>query len=153
MSAVLRLVLDTNVVLDLLHFRDAAAAPLLQALRTGAALCFANTACRDELAHVLRYPQFGLDGEAARRIAAEYAALARDCPDHPDATLPPLPRCADGDDQKFLELARAARADVLVTKDKALLALARKKHRLAGFRILAPASAGRALVTLLRPPA
>ena len=46
-----------------------------------------------------------------------------------------LPRCADPDDQKFLELALAARADVLITKDHKLLELARRTKP---FRILNP---------------
>jgi predicted nucleic acid-binding protein len=127
------------VVLDLLHFRDAAAAPLLEALHAGDARCFASAACHAELMHVL--PRFGLEAGAARAIAAQYATLAQDCAAPADPGLPPLPRCKDAEDQKFLELARAARADLLVTKDNALLALARKKHRLAGFAILRPAEA------------
>jgi predicted nucleic acid-binding protein len=38
-----------------------------------------------------------------------------------------LPVCTDKDDQKFLELARDANATILITKDKALLKLARKR--------------------------
>ena len=46
-----------------------------------------------------------------------------------------LPRCVDPDDQKFLELALAARAECLVTKDHKLLELARRTK---AFRILNP---------------
>lgn len=49
-----------------------------------------------------------------------------------------LPRCKDADDQIFLELALAARADVLVSKDRALLALNRRHARAAPFRIRTP---------------
>ena len=55
------------------------------------------------------------------------------------AAVAALPRCSDPDDQKFLELARAAQADVLVTKDQALLDLARRKLP---FRIAAPQALG-----------
>lgn len=136
----LRLVLDTNVVLDLLHFDDPASAPIRQAQREGRVVCCVNAACRDELAHVLSYPQFKIPEHEARRILDEYDALAQPCHLAADATLPPLPQCRDPDDQKFLELARAAKADLLVTKDKALLALARKVGRL-GLQILTPAQA------------
>lgn len=135
----LRLVLDTNVVLDLLHFDDPGVAPIRRALQEGRASCVGNAACRDELAHVLSYPQFKIPEHEARRILDEYAALVRPCTNE-GAALPPLPPCRDPDDQKFLELAQAARADLLVTKDKALLALARKSGRL-GFRIVPPAAA------------
>ncbi len=134
----LRLVLDTNVVLDLLHFRDPSVAPIRLALSEGRAACFGNAACRGELAHVLSYPQFKIPDHEALRILGEYDALAQPCEDRHDGTLP---CCRDPHDQKFLELARAAQADLLVTKDKALLALSRHRARL-GFRIVSPAGAG-----------
>lgn len=133
----LRLVLDTNVVLDLLHFADPAAASIRQALREGRAVCFRNAACRHELAHVLSRPQFKIGNDGARRILDEYDALAQPCEAAAGGTLPP---CRDPDDQKFLELARDAGADLLVTKDKALLTLAKKAGRL-GFRIVTPDAA------------
>ena len=41
----------------------------------------------------------------------------------PEEERAALPKCSDPDDQKLLELAYAARADCLVTRDQALLAL------------------------------
>jgi putative PIN family toxin of toxin-antitoxin system len=134
----LRLVLDTNVVLDLLHFRDAAAAPLLQVLQSGKAVAFRSAACFDELTRVLNYPEFGIAGEDVQRILEVYARLTLHCEAVADQSLP---KCRDPDDQKFLELAHAARADILVTKDKALLALAHRMLRLSCLRILLPAQA------------
>ena len=49
-----------------------------------------------------------------------------------------LPVCKDKDDQKFLELSRDVKADVLITKDKALLKLARKTRRDGLFAIMTP---------------
>jgi predicted nucleic acid-binding protein len=49
-----------------------------------------------------------------------------------------LPLCRDPDDQKFLELARDCKASALVTKDRALLELARRKRRPLPFRIVRP---------------
>ncbi|MCC6657755.1 MAG: putative toxin-antitoxin system toxin component, PIN family [Rhodocyclaceae bacterium] len=139
----LRLVLDTNVVLDLLHFRDPAAESLRQALRDDQAIAFGNAACRAELAHVLSYAQFKIGEDEACRLLDAYDALVRPRMEG-GAGLPPLPPCRDPDDQKFLELAQAARAHLLVTKDKALLALAKQAARL-GFRIVTPAGAGQLL--------
>jgi len=136
----LRLVLDTNIVLDLLHFRDASAAPLRDALQSGGAVSFVDAACRDELERVLHYPQFGLAEGERQRILAEYAAMAQLLP-RPADDRPALPRCSDPDDQKFLELAQAARADLLVTKDKALLRLARGLRRRTGLAVVGPAGA------------
>jgi predicted nucleic acid-binding protein len=50
-------------------------------------------------------------------------------------------RCKDRDDQKFLELSARCSADVLVSKDKALLKL-RGRTKLA-FQIVGPALASR----------
>lgn len=135
-----RLVLDTNVVLDLLHFGDPAVAPIRRALQDGRAICVGNAACRDELAHVLSRPQFKIGADDARRILDEYDVLAQPCGGAGGEALPPLPPCRDPADQKFLELAQAAQADLLVTKDKALLALAKKAASL-GFRIATPVGA------------
>jgi predicted nucleic acid-binding protein len=46
--------------------------------------------------------------------------------------------CTDADDQKFIDLAIAARAHTLVTRDKALLRLARKAAERHGVRICKP---------------
>jgi predicted nucleic acid-binding protein len=49
-----------------------------------------------------------------------------------------LPRCRDADDQKFLELAAALPAEALVSKDRALLDLRRRRLP---FAILSPLEA------------
>jgi len=56
----------------------------------------------------------------------------------PDSKPVRLPVCTDRDDQKFLEIARDAGAQVLVTKDKALLKLGRKTLQAGLFRIMFP---------------
>ena len=134
-------VFDTNVVLDLLHFDDPVARPLLEALQAGRVRCVASAATLDELRRVLAYPEFAIDvaGQAAlldayRRLCG--APLRHDG----DAALP---RCSDPDDQKFLDLAAASGAAVLVTKDRALLKLGRRCAR--RFAVMTPGAAVRAL--------
>ena len=51
---------------------------------------------------------------------------------------PPCPPRSDPDDQKFLELARDAQADWLITRDKVLLRIGRKRLEAAQFRIGTP---------------
>ncbi len=139
----LRLVLDTNVWLDWLVFDDPLVAPLKAAVRTGAAGIFINGACEQELARVLAYPRSRttLDDGAQTACLAECRRLARSV----GAALPAqalshaLPQCRDRDDQKFLELARDCDADALITKDRALLELARAAMRAERCRILTPA--------------
>jgi len=132
----LRLVLDTNVVLDIFHWVDSSVEPIGAALEAGRAECLADERTLAELRRVLTYPQLRLTAEMVAECYARYAALARHVP--VDAA-PELPRCRDPDDQKFIELAARAHADMLVSKDKALLQL-RGRSRLA-FRILSPVAA------------
>jgi len=130
-----RLVLDTNVWLDWLVFDDPEVAPLRVAVAQGRARVFIDAPCEAELARVLAYPL----GRVSLDAAAQAACLAecRRATGAGDGAAPldcALPRCRDPEDQKFLELARACRADLLLTKDRALLELARRTP----FRILTP---------------
>ena len=153
-AAPLRLVLDTNVWLDWLVFKDAALEPIKHAQTTGRIEICIDDACERELAAVLAYDlgKHTLDVNSREVKLTEYKRIA--CP-HPSPPplrrgggkdeLPALPKCSDPDDQKFLELARACGADYLVTKDKALLVLARRKTRPPPCRIVTPVEFGRVL--------
>ncbi|WP_441005125.1 PIN domain-containing protein, partial [Novilysobacter viscosus] len=57
MAAVPRVVLDTNVCLDLWLFGDPRAADLRAALHAGGVLAVTDQACREEWLRVLHYPQ------------------------------------------------------------------------------------------------
>lgn len=134
-----RIVLDTNVCLDLFVFRDPRWTLLHAALMNGTVEAVTRDDCRMEWSIVLRYPHLKLDDTARLRVAAEFDALIR-CNPMPalDAEAAKLPICKDSDDQKFLELSRDIKADVLITKDKALLKLARKTRRDGLFAIMTP---------------
>lgn len=135
-----RIVIDTNVCLDLFVFRDPRWTALLDALQTGAVEAVTRVDCRTEWLKVLEYSHLPLDSDSRPKAIAEFDALIS-CVD-PDRSSPRaevrLPICSDPDDQKFLELARDADALLLVTKDKALLKLARKTSRAGLFHILPP---------------
>jgi putative PIN family toxin of toxin-antitoxin system len=118
-------VLDTNVALDIFHFDDAATRPLARALEAGLIRCAASPATLAEWRQVLAYPEFGLDAVAQAAMDARYTACVTLTAD-PDE-LAGLPRCRDADDQKFLELAAACSAEALVSKDRALLDLRRRR--------------------------
>lgn len=138
----MRLVLDTHIWLDWLVFDDPGIAPLRDAMTRGEAQVFLSPACEAELQRVLAYPlqRFTLDGQQQAAALARCRTLATlHTHAHDVHTLAPLPRCADPDDQMFLELARDARADALITKDRALLALTSHHPRHLPFRIIAPA--------------
>jgi predicted nucleic acid-binding protein len=140
-SAMLRLVLDTNVWLDWLVFDDPATAPIKAAVAAGTAGVFIDAACGEELERVLAYPRVAtLDAAAQSACLAECLRVARATGafTRAQAATATLPLCSDADDQKFLELARDCGADVLVTRDHALLDLARSRNRRPPFRILTP---------------
>ena len=131
-----RLVLDTNVVLDLFVFRDPRWARLLNALQSGAVHAVTRADCRDEWEHVLHYPHLPLEADTRAAASAEFNRLILMTDSR--AAAAPLPACSDRDDQKFLELARDSQAAMLITKDKALLKLARRIAKAGMFRILTP---------------
>jgi putative PIN family toxin of toxin-antitoxin system len=131
-----RIVLDTNVCLDLFVFHDPRWAPLLAALEAGELEAVTRADCRDEYLVVLHYKHLPLTDETRPAAAARFDALIRVVA--PDQKAIRLPVCSDRDDQKFLELARDANVSVLITKDKALLKLARKTARDGMFRIMLP---------------
>jgi putative PIN family toxin of toxin-antitoxin system len=134
---VLRLVLDTNTVLDVLHFHDPVAAPLGAALAAGRLLALHDTATLDELQRVLGYAKLRIGAAKASRLLADYrqSSVAIAGKGSPVA----LPLCRDPDDQIFLELAARGQAAWLVSRDRRVLQLARR----AGlpFAILSPGEA------------
>jgi putative PIN family toxin of toxin-antitoxin system len=132
----LRLVLDTNVVIDLFVFRSALSRPIADALSSGRAVCFADGGTLSELERVLNYPELKLDAARQAATLADYRQQAQPVPlAAKSLSLPVLPRCRDRDDQQFLELAARVGADWLVSRDKLVLKLARNKRTPAPFRI------------------
>jgi len=131
-----RLVLDTNVCLDLFVFKDPRRAELLAALESGAVEAITRADCRDEYLVVLHYPHLPLTDDTRPACAARFDALIKVVA--PPACGTRLPVCSDRDDQKFLELARDAGAHTLITKDKALLKLGRKLAKAGMFHVIQP---------------
>lgn len=138
------LVLDTNVVLDLLHFDDAGMRPLLRALEDGCVRCVVTDATLEEWRRVLAYPEFALDPMQQAARLARYQDLSETAAGGEAYTA--LPRCSDPDDQKFIELAAAAHAQGLVSKDRAVLRLRRRCAPY--FRVMTPAEALRWLADM-----
>lgn len=131
-----RAVLDTNVLLDFWVFDDPAARPLRAALEGGRFNALRSGDSVDEFTQVILREKFDLPAEVRFGVLRDWDRLAT-----PVAPVFPAPfACSDPHDQKFLDLAYTARADWLVTKDKALLKLARRARR-DGLLIVAPADA------------
>jgi len=134
-----RVVLDTNVCLDLFVFRDPRWAALHESLRHGILEAVTRNDCRTEWQLVLHYSHLKLDDERRAIVTREFDALIHcHAAPLPEPACAPLPLCRDKDDQKFLELARDTHAGLLLTKDKALLKLAGKLRRSGMFLIMTP---------------
>ena len=134
-----RLILDTNIWLDWLVFEDPSIAPIKAAVAAKRVEIFIDAACEAELERALGYDlgrKFTLAAAAQGERLAECRRVAHRIDSHLlEAERARLPSCRDPDDQKFLEAALNSRADFLLTKDQALLELARYP---APFRILTP---------------
>jgi predicted nucleic acid-binding protein len=151
-NAAQAVVLDTNVVLDWLLFGHPDGQVLDAALSTGELRWIATAAMRDEFAHVLA--RGALD-----RWNPDPAALQiqwdRRCTELP-TPLPASPasrfHCTDPDDQKFIDLAASHSGCLLLSRDRAVLKLARKLGPL-GVRVVTPAAwaAGRKAVAEAPP--
>ncbi|MGL4574792.1 MAG: putative toxin-antitoxin system toxin component, PIN family [Burkholderiaceae bacterium] len=115
-------VLDTNAVLDWLLFADGGMAQIAHAIVHSQAQWIATQSMRDEFERVLAYPAIAPrnpDAAAARTVWDRHAHLH-------DAPTACALVCSDTDDQKFIDLAIAAKANWLISKDKALLTLKKK---------------------------
>jgi putative PIN family toxin of toxin-antitoxin system len=118
-------VLDTNIVLDLWVFADAATQELHAALHSAALQWIATADMREELVRVLAYPHIAArlahHQRSAPAVLAQFDALAALQPVASKAQV----TCKDPDDQKFIDLAVVHRA-VLLSKDKAVLCMAKR---------------------------
>ena len=133
-------VLDNNTVLDWLLFRDPAGLAVGAALARSEMRWTGSAEMRAELDHVLGR------GELARwqpDSAAIWAEWTRHCTEvpAPPVTLGALRfRCSDPDDQKFIDLAVSQQARWLLTRDRAVLKLARRLREEAGVSVLTPSA-------------
>jgi uncharacterized protein len=130
---VTRLVIDTNVLVSALIFKDSRHLPLREAWQQKRITPLVSIATYRELKHVLGYPMFKLDDHQITEAVAligphiEWVTVDKELA----ATLP---KCSDRDDQKFLQVALCGKADALLSYDRALL----KMKRNLPFSVLKP---------------
>lgn len=133
--AALPLVLDTNVVLDWLVFRDPSSRSVEAAIRGGRVRWCTTAAMRLETERVLTYKQFASHRVDRVAVLASWDALAETI----EASSPPRSqplRCTDPDDQMFIDLALQL-GGALLSRDRAVLKLARRARAL-GLTIATP---------------
>lgn len=132
-----KLVLDTQVVMEWLVFRDPGIQPLVGPIEAGRWTWIGSEAMRDELLHVLSRGVAARWNPDPQGIASTFARLCQMPAAQDGDAPPPLLKCRDKDDQKFIDLALSQRADALISRDSDVLALS-KRARKHGLAILRP---------------
>lgn len=126
-----KLVIDTNIALDILVFNEPKVAQLKADLAAGRVQWLATPVMRDELERVLAYAQiaprvafYGLDAAA---VLAAFDAQVQLCAIAPKVAVD----CKDADDQKFLDLAAHEKA-WLLSKDRQVLKCRKRLQKWGG---------------------
>jgi putative PIN family toxin of toxin-antitoxin system len=115
------LVLDTNVILDLLVFKDPATEPIRLALDTHRVDAVRTAASLAELMDVIQRPIFKLNSEEQEGIVRIWVSNTRLLE---NSAIEPAPfTCRDPDDQVFIDLAYSLRPALLLSKDLRVLEL------------------------------
>jgi putative PIN family toxin of toxin-antitoxin system len=118
------IVLDTNILLDIFVFNDERALHLKKVLFDKTRHFVASQKTIEEFADVISRPLFKLDEEAQAAILAQWQSIAEQ---RDDSNVAPAPwKCQDPDDQIFLDLAYQLRPTILISKDNAVLQIARR---------------------------
>jgi putative PIN family toxin of toxin-antitoxin system len=118
-SVVPRVVFDTNAVLSALLFASGRLAWLRAHWREAACIPLISRATAEELTRVLAYPRFRLSAGDRLELLADYLPFCETV----EAAQRCRSVCRDAKDQPFLDLALSAKADLLVTGDRDILAL------------------------------
>jgi uncharacterized protein len=130
------LVLDTNVVLDWLVFHDPCATLLGQQLASRSWQWHVTADMLLELEHVLTYEALSAWKPDRAVVLSAWDSFA--CTTAaPVPNLAPRLRCTDPDDQKFIDLALSLPGATLLSRDRAVLKLARRARPL-GVSITTP---------------
>ncbi len=115
------LVLDTNVILDLLVFKDPSTEPIRLLLDAQQVDAVRTPASMAELIDVIGRPAFKLSQEEQETIREAWESSSRLLE---DAAIEPAPfTCRDPDDQVFINMAYSIRPAFLLSKDLRVLEL------------------------------
>jgi putative PIN family toxin of toxin-antitoxin system len=116
-----RLVLDTNVILDLLVFKDPSAEPIRLLLDAKQVDAVRTSASMAELIDVIGRPSFKLSREDQETIVQAWKSSSRLLE---NTAIEPAPfACRDPDDQVFINMAYSLRPALLLSKDLRVLEL------------------------------
>jgi uncharacterized protein len=122
MTSLLRVVIDTNILVSALVFSQGKVAALRLAWQAGQFQPLVSKVTTTELIRVFAYTKFKLTPEDQEELLADYLPFCATV--QMPSKLPPVPPCRDPFDLPFLHLAVVGRANYLVTGDRDLLSLA-----------------------------
>lgn len=135
-SGLPRLILDTNVLLDIFFFRDPATQHLAAQLRNQRVAVVASDALIREFSGVLKRASFSLSENQQHEILQDWLQQITTIEGLTEGesegrtknmTIEPAPwKCRDKTDQMFLDLAYSCRPSTLISKDKQVLKMARR---------------------------
>jgi putative PIN family toxin of toxin-antitoxin system len=134
-SAPLKVVIDTQVVMEWLVFRNSSVDPLVHAVQSGQLSWVGLAAMKAELLHVLSRGVASAYGPDLGLIDEAFAQWCRTIEREPRPAVRLV--CRDKDDQMFIDLALSEQAAFLISRDRAVLALAKRAKRV-GLNILTP---------------
>jgi len=124
MTQPLRAVIDTNVLISALLFRNGRLRNLRHAWQAGQFQPIVSAATSSELVRVLHYKKFKLDASEIQEALALYIPYVQTHVIDANAnSLKQVPICRDPKDQMFLNLAQSGQADFLISGDEDLLSL------------------------------
>jgi uncharacterized protein len=122
MAPIIRVVIDTNIVLSALVFSGGKVGVFRQLWQNNQFMPIVSKVTITELIRVLAYPKFKLTPTDREDLLADYLPFCETIQTPID--LPEIPPCRDPLDEPFLHLAIFGKADYLVTGDRDLLILA-----------------------------
>ena len=117
-------VMDTNVVLDWLVFRNSGCIAVAAAIADGGLRWIATLEMREELVQVLASGRLDAWAPNPTTVWRHWRQHCTEVSTPVSAGPPGQLRCSDPDDQKFIDLAVASHARWLLSRDRAVRRLA-----------------------------
>ena len=130
-----KVVLDTNIWLDLLLFKDINLNYIINAIHQKHLQVYACQKMYDELARVLHYPQFSKYNHDINQCLEQFNNYVIYLATPPNLAIPV--KCKDIDDQVFLDFCGLYNINFLISKDKQVLKLAKNMRKL-GVKVIPP---------------
>ncbi len=123
MSEKTRIIVDTNILLDIIYFEDPHVEDLKKAIENGLLEAWSCNLIWEEFLDVMRRPAFFRNEETYQKLIEKALTYFQ----FEACKIPPSPyKCKDPDDQIFIDLAVIKAPCWLISRDLEVLKLAKK---------------------------